>query len=100
MSDVTARLVVADPGVSPNTTGLPGLDVLREIGGALLTFGLVFSLIGLVVSAIVMAVGSVAKNGRMADMGKTGAMWSLVAAVIIGGANALITLFSAMGSRI
>jgi hypothetical protein len=34
---VTARLVVSvvagDPGITPNSDGLPGLDVLRQIGG-------------------------------------------------------------------
>jgi len=44
--------------MSPNPDGLPGLTQLREIVGALLTWGLVACVAGLVISAIVWAVGS------------------------------------------
>jgi len=43
--------------MSPNPDGLPGLTQLREIVGALLTWGLVACVAGLVISAIVWAVG-------------------------------------------
>lgn len=43
---------IADPGISPNEEGLPGLPVVRSIVGALLTWGLVACVAGLVVSVI------------------------------------------------
>jgi len=43
----------ADPGISPNEDGLPGLPVVRHIVGALLTWGLVACVAGLVASVIV-----------------------------------------------
>ena len=42
-----------DPGITPNEDGLPGLPVVRSIVGALLTWGLVACVAGLVVSVIV-----------------------------------------------
>ena len=48
-------LPMADPGISPNEDGLPGLPVVRSIVGALLTWGLVACVAGLVVSVIVWA---------------------------------------------
>ena len=46
---------MADPGVTANQTGLPGLAVVKQIVGALLTWGLVACVAGLVVSVIVWA---------------------------------------------
>jgi hypothetical protein len=44
---IAAIRVIADPGVSPNTTGLPGVNEAKQIVGALLTFGLIGSVGGL-----------------------------------------------------
>ncbi|MBN9374591.1 MAG: hypothetical protein J0I40_04195, partial [Cellulomonas sp.] len=56
----SARLLLllptADPGITPNDNGLPGLAVLRQIVGALLTWGLVACVAGLVISVITWAV--------------------------------------------
>jgi len=38
---VSGALRWADPGISPNDNGLPGLSVVKSIVGALLTWGLV-----------------------------------------------------------
>ena len=38
---LATRLPFDDPGITSNTTGLPGLGQLRTIVGAMLTFGLV-----------------------------------------------------------
>ena len=46
--------------ITPNDNGLPGISELETIVGALLTVGLIASVPGLVLSAIVWAVGIVA----------------------------------------
>lgn len=35
-----SQVIAGDPGVKPNTNGLPGLGVLQQMVGALLTWGL------------------------------------------------------------
>jgi hypothetical protein len=40
-----------DPGITPNTNGLPGLPALRQMVGALLTFSLVICVAAFVISA-------------------------------------------------
>ncbi len=39
--------------IDPNTDGLPGSNQLRTIVGAVMTIGLILSVVGLIVSAIV-----------------------------------------------
>ena len=37
--------------IDPNSSGLPGIDALRLIVGAVMTFGLILSALGLIISA-------------------------------------------------
>jgi len=89
-----------DPGISPNPDGLPGLTQLREIVGALLTWGLVACVAGLVISAIAWAVASNSGNPHVAGRGKSGVIIAGAAAIVVGGANAIITFFANTGSSI
>ena len=93
-------LPAADPGISPNENGLPGLAVLRQIVGALLTWGLVACVAGLVISVITWAVARQQGNYGYASGAKTGVLVSAGGALLIGGANAIVAFFSAMGGRI
>ena len=93
-------LPAADPGITPNDSGLPGLAVLRQIVGALLTWGLVACVAGLVISVITWAVARQQGNYGYASGAKTGVLVSAGGALLIGGANAIVAFFSAMGGRI
>ncbi|OIQ82803.1 hypothetical protein GALL_354000 [mine drainage metagenome] len=100
-SQVAARVLpMADPGISPNQTGLPGLPVVKSIVGALLTWGLVACVAGLVVSVIVWALGHHQGNYQYAASGKTGVMVAAGGALLIGGANAIVAFFSGLGAGI
>lgn len=83
--------------VSPNSTGLPGINSISNIVGALLTIGLIACVAGLVIAAIVWAIGSHSSNPNLASRGKTGVLVALVAAILIGGANVLVDFFVATG---
>ena len=102
---VAARVVawsvhLGDPGISPNEDGLPGLPVVRSIVGALLTWGLVACVAGLVVSVIVWALAHQQGNYSYAASGKTGVLVAAGGALLIGGANAIVAFFSSLGSGI
>ena len=60
------RLLAADPGVRPNGSGLPGLPVVRQIVGALLTWGLLACVAGLVISVMVWALAHHSGNYHQA----------------------------------
>jgi hypothetical protein len=79
--------------VTPNTTGLPGISTLSSIVGALLTVALIACVAGLVLAAIVWAVGHHSANPNIAGRGKTGVLVALVASLLVGGANVLVDFF-------
>ena len=97
---VSALILAQDPGVAPNGSGLPGLGTAREMTGALLTAGLIASVAALAISAAVWGFSSNAGNYHGASKGKTGVLVSCGAAVLIGGANLIITFFADAGSAL
>jgi len=101
VSQVLAVVVpMADPGVSPNQDGLPGLTVVKSIVGALLTWGLIACVAGLVVSVIIWALAHQQGNYQHASTGKTGVLVAAGGALLIGGANAIVGFFSGLGAGI
>ena len=101
MSLPTFNLVpLADPGIIANGSGLPGLAQLRQIVGALLTFGLVACVAALVIAAVVWGFGSNSGNPHLAGRGKSGVLVAAGAALLIGAANAIVTFFSNVGATI
>ena len=86
--------------ISPNSSGLPGLDALRLIVGAVMTFGLVLSVLGLIISAVVWAFGANSSNPHLSGRGKTGVLICCGAAVLCGGAVTLINFFWGVGQSI
>ena len=99
-SIMAGALRAADPGISPNSSGLPGLAVVQQIVGALLTWGLVACVAGLVVSVIVWALAHQQGNYAYASGGKTGVLVAAGGALLIGGANAIVAFFSGLGAGI
>lgn len=53
-------LLPLDINISPNDNGLPGISQLRTIVGAIMTIGLILSVLALIISAIVWGFGSIA----------------------------------------
>ena len=95
-----SRVIAGDPGVRPNTNGLPGLGVLQQMVGALLTWGLLACLAGLVISVMMWALAHHQGNYSQVSSGKTGVLVAAGGALLLGGANAIIGFFSALGAGI
>lgn len=90
----------AQVSISPNDSGLPGIAALRTIVGAVMTVGLILSVLALIISAIVWGFGSNSSNPHLASRGKVGVLVSCAAAIITGGAVALINFFWNVGQTI
>ena len=92
--------IVADVSITPNANGLPGIEQLRSIVGAVMTVGLILAVLALIVAAIVWAFGSNSSNPHLAGRGKTGVLVSLAAAVVCGGSVALVNFFWHVGQSV
>ena len=98
---VTAtQVLVGQVSISPNDSGLPGIASLRTIVGAVMTIGLVLSVLALIVSAVVWGFGSNSSNPHLAGRGKTGVLVACGAAVITGASVTLINFFWNVGQGV
>lgn len=86
--------------IDPNGTGLPGIDQLRIIVGAVMTVGLILSVLALLVSAIAWGFGANSSNPHLASRGKLGVLVACGAAIICGGAVTLINFFWNVGQAV
>ena len=86
--------------IDPNSSGLPGIDQLRIIVGAVMTVGLILSVLALIVSAIIWAYGSNSSNPHLAGRGKIGVLVSCGAAVVCGASVTLINFFWGVGQAV
>lgn len=89
-----------DIDITPNDSGLPGIAQLRTIVGAVMTVGLILSVLALIVSAIVWGFGSNSSNPHLASRGKVGVLVSCGAAVLCGAAVTLINFFWGVGQQV
>ena len=86
--------------IDPNSDGLPGIDQLREIVGAIMTVGLILSVLALIISASVWGFGSNSSNPHLSGRGKVGVLISCGAAVICGASVTLINFFWDVGQSV
>jgi hypothetical protein len=93
-------LLPMDITITPNDSGLPGIAQLRTIVGAVMTIGLILSVLALIIAAIVWGFGSNSSNPHLASRGKAGVLVSCGAAVICGAAVTLINFFWNVGQQV
>jgi len=89
-----------DIDISPNDSGLPGIAQLKTIVGAIMTVGLILSVLALIISAIIWGFGSNSSNPHLASRGKLGVIVSCAAAVICGASVTLINFFWHVGQTV
>jgi len=97
---LAVAIVPQDINIPPNSNGLPGIDQLRTIVGAVMTIGLILSVLALIVSAVVWGFGANSSNPHLASRGKFGVLVSCGAAIICGAAVTLINFFWNVGQSV
>lgn len=86
--------------VSPDPTGLPGSSVLQDLVNGLAFWMLIAALAGLLIGAGVWALASHSNNHQWSTKGRSGALTSALAALIIGAAAAIVNFFVDMGGKV
>jgi cbb3-type cytochrome oxidase subunit 3 len=87
------------PPLDPDPTGLPGSSVLETLANGVDFWALIAAMVGVVVGAILWAFGHYSQNYQQAYNGRRGVMVSALAAVLIGGAQPIISFFLNLGGR-
>lgn len=96
-----ALLIMAQKvDLDPDPAKLPGGQVLGRLTDGIAGFALIFCLIGLVVGAGLWALGGTSSNYQQTFVGKRAFAVSAVAALLIGGAAAIINFFYGAGQTI
>ena len=95
-----SAVLPANIDISPNDSGLPGIAALRTVVGAVMTIGLILSVLALIVSAVVWGFGSNSSNPHLASRGKVGVLISCGAAIITGASVTLINFFWNVGQTV
>lgn len=97
---LAAAVLPANIDITPNDSGLPGIGALRTVVGAVMTIGLILSVLALIVSAVVWGFGSNSSNPHLASRGKVGVLISCGAAIITGASVTLINFFWNVGQTV
>ena len=100
LSHAIVALLPQDINIGPNSNGLPGISQLKSIVGASMTIGLILAVLGLIVSAVVWALGANSSNPHLAGRGKFGVLVGLGAAIVTGASVALVNFFWNVGQSV
>jgi hypothetical protein len=90
----------ADVSLSPNLNGLPGGAELQALTNGLGGWALLLSLAGLVIGAVMWALGSHSQNFHQSFSGRRAVLVSALAALLIGAGPALVNFFFHAGTNV
>lgn len=86
--------------LNPTAGGLPGTDQAERLLDGLAFYGLLFCVVGVVLSAGLWAIGSFSSNYTQSVNGKKGFLICAGAALAIGAASALVNWFATLGQGV
>jgi hypothetical protein len=86
--------------INPDPGKLPAGPQIQQLLDGLGGWALFAALAGLLISVIVWAMGSFGGNYHAVSKGKTGVLVCTAAAIIAGGAAAIINFFAGLGAQI
>lgn len=94
------QLVGTTVNLHPDSTALPGNNVLQSLANGLDSWALIAAAVGVVVGSVMWAFGHYSHNYQQAYNGRKGVIVSGLAAVLMGAAPHLISFFFSSGGRV
>src|SRR5665213_4438466 len=91
---------MVDVQVQPDTSALPGGQVLQNLMNGLDGWALALSLVALVIGAAAWALGSHAQNYQQTYVGRRAVLISGLAALLIGAGPAIVNFFFTAGQGV
>jgi MFS family permease len=86
--------------MNPDPQSLPGWNVLDSLTNGLAGWALIAAMAGVVIGAVVWALGHYSQNYQLAYNGRRGVLVSALAAILIGGAPEIINHLVQQGGGI
>ena len=83
--------------MQPDLNQLPGAPVLKELVNGVGGWALIAAMVGLVIGAVMWAFGHYSQNYQQAYNGRRGVLISALAALLIGGAPAIVNFLVGKG---
>lgn len=90
LTHTPGQILAEDPGVGFDWDFFPFIETLRQAVGGVMAITLIVSVALLVIGAIVWAAGRAMGSQGMQKASAVGMLIVLVAAIVIGGSNAMI----------
>jgi hypothetical protein len=97
---VPIALGVTKVHVNPDPKALPGSEVLEHLVNGLAFWMLLAALAGVLIGAGVWAIAAHSNNHHWTARGRSGALGSAVAALVIGGAGPIVNFFAELGRQV
>jgi len=91
---------LSDISLAPDPSALPGATTLQGFANGVMAFALIVSAIALLVSAASWGAGTMTGNLQAASVGRRGVGASIVSALLIGAAAAIVNFFFHAGQGI
>src|ERR1700722_9686879 len=92
--------VIADLSLNPSSSSLPGGGTLQQLANGIGWWGLIASLVGLVVGAATWALGAHTNNYQHASSGRRAVLVSGAAALVIGAAPTVLNFLFNTGQAL
>ncbi|GAA2238745.1 hypothetical protein GCM10010401_08780 [Rarobacter faecitabidus] len=93
-TDLTVKAIVLadkiDPGIKPNTTGIPGVSKMQSMSGAIQTGAVVAATVILIIGLVMLLVAKTSKSNQVAGVSTSVIGWAIFIASLIGGASAIM----------
>jgi hypothetical protein len=86
--------------IHPDASALPGTDLIEKLVSGFGYWALIAAIAGMLLSAVVWAVGHHSANYQQAYNGRKGVLVAAVAAIVIGAAPVLVEFFFNLGSSV
>jgi len=100
MVESAVRLALSGVTLNPDTSNLPGSDLLQHLTDGIGGWALVLALVGLLIGCAAWALGAHAQNYHQAFNGRRTVLVSGLAALLIGAAPALVNFFFHAGQGV
>ena len=95
---VAAQNVVAQRvNFTPDFNAIPGAGSVQQLINGIGAFALLLSLVGIIIGGAMWGVGSLSSNYHQAAVGKRATLYSVVGAIIVGAAAALVNWAFSLG---